>query len=125
MRVAAVSFLLGMLLLSTVAQAEIPSQWSVCKTSADCDVVSSSCGPSLGINVHHKGEAQTEICKTENCSGNCDGSAAQAFAAICKNGQCAPDYTAEPPPAPDAHYELKNLEFRCPNDTPNCGIDHR
>ncbi len=125
MRVVVVVFLSGMLLLNTSVYAEMPSEWSDCETSVDCDVVSSSCGPSLGINVHHKAEAQIEICKTENCSGNCNGSAIQAYAAICKNGQCVPDYTAKPPSVPDVHYKLKNLELRCPNDNPNCGIEPR
>ena len=110
-------------LFATSAHAsDIPAEWVSCKTSADCDVVSSSCGESMGINVQHKAQAYTEICKTENCSGACDGSARQAYAAVCKAGKCVPDYDAKAPPAPEVHFELKSLEMKCPDDHPNCGV---
>ena len=116
----------GVLLISPSAWTkEVPPEWVICKKSTDCDVVSSSCGPSMGINIHHKTAAKVEICKTENCSGSCDGSAIQAFAAICKTGQCVPDYNAKQPRVPDVHFELKDLEPRCPEDSPNCGIEHQ
>jgi len=103
----------------------IPTEWVSCETSADCDVVSSPCGASFGINVHYIEEVHKEICKTEDCSGSCDGSAIHAYAAICQNGKCAPDYNAKPTPAQNPQFELKDLDLRCQEKNPNCGVQHR
>jgi len=110
-----------LLISSAVWANEMPQEWSACETSADCGVVSSDCGPSISVNVNYKTAVREEICKTENCSGKgCDASAIQAYVAICKNGQCVPDYTAKPPPQPEVNFQLKDLEFRCPADYPDC-----
>lgn len=116
--------LVGVLLTRPMATyaAAIPPEWQACEKTTDCDVVSSPCGQSIGINIRYKTEALKEICKTENCSGNCDKSYRQAYAAVCQSNKCTPDYTVEPPPTPQVQFELKELELRCPESNPNCGV---
>ncbi len=82
-------------LITTMAlAATLPPEWSDCKSTKDCRVVASSCGPSVGINKKYKSAAYEKICETENCNGSCDGSAFQADKAICQAGHCVPDRAA-------------------------------
>lgn len=117
-------FLMGTLLsaASLGYATEMLPEWQECTKTDDCAVVASPCGQSAGVNIRYKADALKKICNTENCSGNCDKSYRQAYAAVCLSQKCTPDYTVPPPPVPQVQFELRELEFRCPENNPNCGV---
>jgi len=69
-------------------ETKMPSEWFTCKSSVDCGLAYTPCGPSLAVNMNHKTKAQGAICKTWNCQVGCDGSAIDNSYAVCDEGQC-------------------------------------
>ena len=67
----------------------LPAKWFQCKTKNNCALAAVPCMASLAINLAHKTEAESIICKAYgNCTVGCDKSMEDTSGLDCIDNQC-------------------------------------